>query len=232
MAGAFTVEATAGFGATVIAVTLGAHLFPLGVLLPVIVPVGVVLSGTIAWRQRARADRRLMLLGILPLMGAGLVAGLLLFQRASNESLRRAYGVFVVCVAALELWRLHRPQAVIRPLPRPVAAGALLGAGVIHGLFSSGGPLLVYALGRLGIEKSTFRATLSGVWVTLGLALTTAYTATGRIDGASLAATAALLPVLGVSLVAGEWAHRRLDETRFRKVVYALLVVAGLSNAL
>jgi uncharacterized membrane protein YfcA len=232
VAGAFCVEATTGFGATVIAVTLGVHLFPLATLLPVIVPVGVTLSATIAWRQRHHADRGLMLRRILPLMGSGLLLGLAVFERASNESLQRAYGVFVVVVAGLELRRLRRPERATRPLPRPVAAAALLGAGIIHGLFSSGGPLLVWALGRLGIEKRVFRATLSTVWLVLGLTLTTAYAASGRLDRHSLVATAALLPVLALSLRVGEWAHQRLDEGHFRAAVYALLLAAGLTNAL
>jgi hypothetical protein len=47
-----------------------------------------------------------------------------------------------------------------------------------------------------------------------------------------LLATAALVPVLGAALVVGEWANRRLDETRFRRGVYALLAIAGLTNVL
>jgi uncharacterized membrane protein YfcA len=109
---------------------------------------------------------------------------------------------------------------------------AVLGAGVVHGLFSSGGPLLVWALGRSPIEKSAFRATLSAVWVVMASTLTLAYAWNGRVGRSSLAASAALLPVLAVSLAAGEWLHRRLDGERFRALVYSLLLVAGLGNAL
>jgi len=232
VAGAFAVEATTGFGATVLAVTLGVHLFPLGELLPVIVPLGLTLSGFNAWRLRGHVDRTLLLRRILPLMGAGLVIGLAIFERASSGALQRAYGVFVVGVAASELWRMRHADAAVRPLPPLATRSAILGAGVIHGLFSSGGPLLVYALGRLGIEKAVFRATLSTVWLVLGAALTAAYAWNGRVGRETLLASATLVPVLGLALVAGEWAHHRLDEARFRQFVYALLVVAGLTNVL
>jgi hypothetical protein len=231
VAGAFSIEATTGFGATVIAVTLGVHLFRLQVLLPVLVPLGLVLTTTIVWRQRADVDRRLLVRQVLPLMGPGLAIGLAIFERASNESLQRAYGVFVSAMAGSELWRLLRVKSDATPLPPVAMRAALVGAGVIHGLFSSGGPLLVYALGRLGIEKRVFRATLSSVWLVLGTALTLAYAAQGRVDRESLTATAALLPVLAVAFAAGEWMHHRLDEARFRVVVQALLLVAGLTNA-
>lgn len=228
---AYAAEAATGFGATVIAVALGVHLFPLDVLLPVIVPLGLVLSASIAWRERAHADRRLLARRILPLMGVGLVLGLALFESASNAALRRAFGGFVVAIAALELWR-GRAARTPRPLPPAARGAALLGAGVVHGVFSTGGPLLVWALGTTPIAKRAFRATLSTLWTVLATALSCAYALRGHLDGATLAATAALLPALGVSLAAGEWIHHRLDETRFRRAVYALLLGIGLTSLL
>ncbi|HEY8495166.1 MAG TPA: sulfite exporter TauE/SafE family protein [Myxococcota bacterium] len=227
---AFGVEAAAGFGATVIAVSLAVHLFPLDALLPVIVPLGLVLSATIAWRERAHTDRRLLVRRILPVMGLGLVAGIVIFERASNDVLQRAFGTFVVAVAALELWRSRAAGGAPAPLPPLASGAALLGAGVIHGMFSTGGPLLVWALGRAPLAKRAFRATLSTVWLLMGGALSGAYALRGHLDAGTLAATAALLPALGAALALGEWLHHRLDEARFRRVVYALLLVTGLTN--
>lgn len=233
--GAFAIEATSGFGATILIVTFGVHLFPITTLLPVIVPLGLVLSVSLAWRNRAHVDRGLVVRRILPLMGLGLAIGLAIFERASNDGLRRAFGFFVVGVALAELWRM-RPAAagetrVARPLPPLATRATLVAAGVIHGLFSSGGPLLVYALGRLPIEKRAFRATLSTVWVVLASTLTIAYAWQGRVGRESLLATATLLPVLATAFVVGDWAHHRLDESTFRILIYALLIVAGLTNA-
>jgi uncharacterized membrane protein YfcA len=229
---AFSVEAATGFGATVIAVALGVHLFPLAELLPVIVPLGLVLSASIAWRERAHTDRRLLLRRILPLMIVGLAFGLAIFETASNTALQRVFGAFIVVVAALELWRTRAAAPAAPALPPALHAAALLGAGVIHGLFSSGGPLLVYALGRAPVAKRAFRATLSTVWVVMATALSTAYALRGHVDVGTLKATAALLPVLGIAFVAGNWLHGRLDELRFRKFVYVLLLAAGLTSLL
>jgi uncharacterized membrane protein YfcA len=99
-------------------------------------------------------------------------------------------------------------------------------------MFSTGGPLLVWALGRSLTEKRAFRATLSCVWLVLGCTLTAAYAVNDRLDGGTLRATAALVPVLAVALAAGEWAHHRLDERRFRILVYLLLLGAGASSLL
>lgn len=229
---AFAAEATTGFGATVIALALGIHLFPLGELLPVFVPLGLVVSTWLVLRGRAHVQRRLLLRRILPWMGLGLCVGLFVFERASHERLRQLFGAFVVTLAGVELWRLLRESSVTRELSPPTATAALLGAGVMHGMFSTGGPLLVWALGRSLPDKRAFRATLSCVWLVLGSALTTAYALDDRLDGRTLRATAALVPVLGVALTAGEWAHHRLDERLFRMLVYALLLGSGASSLL
>lgn len=60
--------------------------------------------------------------------------------------------------------------------------------------------------------------------------LSTACTIRGHIDIDTLAATATLIPVLGLAFLAGNWLHGRLDEQRFRTFVYALLLAAGLTS--
>lgn len=227
---AFSVEATVGFGATLIAVALGVHLFPLGTLLPVFVPLGLVVSSWLALRGRSFVDRRLLLARILPWMVAGLAIGQLIFESAPHEILRRVFGGFVVALAALELFRLARGIEGEPAVAPRAATPALFGAGVIHGMFSTGGPLLVWALGRSLVEKRSFRATLACVFLVLASLLTLSFAWNGRLGAHTLPATAALLPVLAVALGAGEWAHHRLDERRFRVLVYGLLLAAGLSS--
>jgi hypothetical protein len=237
---AFATEAATGFGATVIALTLAVNLMPIDAALPVLVPLNLAMSAWIVTRERAHVDRTLLWRRILPLMGAGLVVGLAIFDHVSMASLRRAFGAFVVVVAADGLWRLRSGatngsgdtagSAGAQPLPAAVRGGAILGAGVIHGLFASGGPLLVWALGRSSLEKRGFRATLSSVWLVLGTGLVTAYAFRGRVGWESFGASAALLPAVVLAIALGEWAHRRLDELRFRRVVFGLLLVAGSTN--
>jgi uncharacterized membrane protein YfcA len=233
---AFATEAATGFGATVITLALAVSLIPIDAVLPVIVPLNLAMSVWIVTRERAHLDRALLWRRILPLMGAGLVVGLALFEGASVASLQRAFGAFVVVVAAEGLWRLRGGAngedtgTSATPLSPPVRGAAILGAGVIHGLFASGGPLLVWALGRSSLAKRGFRATLQGVWLVLGAGLVAAYAVRGRLDAASLTASAALLPVVALAVALGDFAHHRLDELRFRRVVFALLLVAGATS--
>ena len=81
---AIALESIVGFGATVLVVALGTWILPVQELLPVYVPVNMVLSASIAWRDRASIDRALLKKRVLPLAAAGLVVGLALYRYAAR----------------------------------------------------------------------------------------------------------------------------------------------------
>lgn len=225
--GAFLVEATLGFGATVVAVALGALVVPIPELLPAFVPLNIALSTWMLVRWRHQVDWRLLLRRILPLMVLGLPAGLLLFDAGGEALLARVFGGFVVVLSAMELWRMARPGDPFRDLS-PVGAGLLLVAGgVIHGAFATGGPMAVYVAGRRLPDKGAFRATLSTLWLVLNLVLVAGYALTGDLDAEAGRLLLVLLPGLVLGLAAGEWLHGRVDARLFRVLVFALLAVAG-----
>jgi uncharacterized membrane protein YfcA len=223
---AFVIEAAAGFGATIVTVTLAAQLVPIERVLAALVPVNLGLSTYIVARHHRAVDRRLLLRRVLPFMGAGVLVGLALFQLRHHGFLRLAFAIFVVTLAAVELWRSRR-AAPSRPLSPAAWAATLGGAGVIHGLFATGGPLVVYAVGRELEDKARFRATLSALWLVTNAILVASYLLAGTLTAATLIDTALLVPSLLAGIVAGEWVHHRVSEARFRVAVHVLLLFAG-----
>jgi uncharacterized membrane protein YfcA len=225
---AFTVEAALGFGATVIAVTLGAQFMALDDLLPALVPVNVLLSAWIVLRHGRHADRALMLRRVLPAMAPGMLAGLLLWRWAHASALLLALGAFVAALAAWELLRERvAASTASRPLPQAVEVLLLALAGVAHGLWGSGGPLVVYTAGRRVADKATFRATLTLLWLALGLVLCGQYAVQGLLGRESALLSALLLPSLALGLWAGERLHGRVPEVAFKRVVWVVLLVAA-----
>lgn len=222
---ALVVEAAAGFGATVVAVTFAAQLLPVDDVLAAFLPVNLLLSAWMVVRYRASIDRERLLRRVLPLMGVGMAVGVLFSMQLGALWLKAVFGAFVVILSSLEL---RRKVADVRLSP---ATGivAMLGAGVIHGLFACGGPLLVWVLGREIQEKGRFRATLATVWLTLGLALLVRYRLNGTLNAASLTTSLWLLPALGLGLWLGEHVHRRVPDGTFRVWIYRLLWLAGIS---
>lgn len=229
---AFTVEAALGFGATVIFVALCSSLLrlPLADVLPSFVPVNLVLSALIAARSRRDADLRLLFLRIFPAMLVGLPFGMWAFSRLPEATLRRALGVFLLSLEALPL--VFRDRAGKQPRePKPLPAAASWGflglAGVLHGAFATGGPLVVYVLSRSPVGKATFRATLSLLWALLALVLLGKWTLSGNLTKSTLVLSAQLLPSMLVGLFVGEVLHRRVPERHFRGFVNVMLIVFG-----
>ncbi|MCA9550581.1 MAG: sulfite exporter TauE/SafE family protein [Myxococcales bacterium] len=224
----FTSAALAGFGGVVIAMTLAAQLKPLEWLLPRLVSLNLLLVVYLVARHRAHVDGRALLRQILPFMGLGTALGFLGAGLIPGTTAKMIFGAFVVAVSARELanllgWVTFNPQ----PLTPARRAGWTFAAGLVHGVFASGGPLLVYTLSRTGLPKAAFRATLAAVWLILNSALMVGFIAKGRMDARCLQDVLLLLPILLVATVLGEWGHHRIDERRFRVVTFSLLLVAG-----
>jgi uncharacterized membrane protein YfcA len=224
---AFFVETSLGFGATLLSVTLGAALLPIPQLLPALVPLNLFISLWILSRAHSAVHRRLLLRWILPWMGLGIPAGIALFLFAGADGLARILGGCVALLAARELLPCD-PAA--RPVPHPaVQRTVLLLGGVMHGAFGSGGPFVVYVLGRQGLDKEAFRATLAALWVCLNLVLLVTWLATGAFPADTLSRSAWLAGGALIGMVAGQALFVRLPAAAFRRLVFGLLLLAGLA---
>lgn len=222
---AFSVEGALGFGATVIAVALASMLMPIAELLPAFVPLNMVLSAYFAVRYRRVVRWDLLFRRVLPGMLAGLPFGIVALAKAPEAPLKLAFGVFVVALSAIELARSQKTSAAL--LTRGRTWGFLFLGGLIHGAFATGGPLAVYVLGRQSVEKTAFRATLAVLWLSLNVVLVSTYVALGKLGATSLDLSSHLALGLAVGLGVGELLHGRVPERLFRKLVFAMLAIAG-----
>ncbi|MGD8367610.1 MAG: sulfite exporter TauE/SafE family protein [Desulfobacterales bacterium] len=218
----------AGFGGVIIALTLGAHLYPIHWMLPVLLPLTFLANLYIFIRHRRYIDTPVLLKKILPFMATGLVAGFALFTLLRGDLLQTLFGVVVIVVSGREMALLIRHNRQDEgPLPAWMSNGTVFLAGLVHGIYASGGPLLVYAANRMNLSKSAFRSTLSVVWLLMNTFLIGAYAVSGRIDASTLAASVFLLPSLIAGVLAGERLHRRIPEHGFKIVVFSLLILSG-----
>ncbi len=228
---AFAVQSAIGFGSAIIAISIGAFVLPLARLLPPIIILNIVLCTAIVVRHPRDVDWGMLLRRIVPLMGVGLPVGLYIFSLSQDDGLKRAFGVFVVLVAAWELYKARRDTGLPRPLPAALSRGLLFTAGVLHGMFATGGPLAVFVAGRDLPQKERFRATLLGLWICLNIFMVASFAATDRIDAVDLRRSAVLSIPLVAGIFAGEWLHSRINPKLFRTAVYVLLLVSGVALA-
>ncbi len=229
----YAVQTVTGFGSMLLAVTFGAHLLGIREIVTLAVPISMVQTGYIVWRHRDGIAWRLLLRRILPLMGLGMALGFSAFAGTESVWLRYGFAVMVLVLAARELWLRVRtsadPKRVARPMPAAASVAAMFGAGIIHGIYATGGPMLVYALGRESLSKHAFRSTLSAVWLVLNAGLLIGFSIEGRYAPAVGLDLLVLLPAVPLGVALGEWVHDRVDQRRFELAIFSLLIAAAIS---
>jgi uncharacterized membrane protein YfcA len=223
---AYTLEAITGFGSILIALSLGILVLPMDVVLPILVALNIPMSATIAFKNRQSINTQLLFKIILPGMLIGTLAGYFMKPYLNEDILKIIFGMLVIWFSSRELWRMHH-KFVDTPRPAWMTRVITLSAGITHGLFASGGPLLVYAVAGTKIDKSAFRATMVVVWFTMNTLLCIAFLFDGRMQPL-LGNIAMYLPLLFIAVKLGNYLHHKLDEKHFKKGIYYLLLLTGI----
>lgn len=114
-----------------------------------------------------------------------------------------------------------------------LSEGALIGiivlAGIVHGMFLSGGPLLIiYAVKRLP-HKGEFRATLAPVWIVLNSYLLVKQFMAGLITTQVVSLSVLAIPVLIVAIIIGKKLYEHMSQSAFMMLSYILLLISGIS---
>lgn len=224
---AFATEGAIGFGGTVLAASIGAQVAPLELLLPAFVPLNFLMSSWLLGRGFSVVAWRLLAVEVAPAVGVGTAVGLALFHLPAKQLFALAFGVFVVGLAVLQLAR-PADKALARPLQ-----WLLLGlGGVAHGLFGTGGPMIVYVVRRRLPDKLAFRSTLAVLWMVLNVALLINY-ASAHLYGDTTFKTLGVIALAIVpGLYIGDRLHHKLDAARFERIVWVVLLAAGLALAI
>ena len=223
---AHLVETTLGFGDTIISLALGLFLFPLEVLLPALVALAILQSAWLVIRWHRRVNWRLLLITILPLAFAGMLAGILIRDYANETALIILLGIFIIVVSVVELIGLHIRKSTAGPLPRYLAVPVILGGGIFHGLFATGGPLVVYYAGREIREPQAFLGTLAVLWLILNVALYATMWMAGSAGVQSVQLAGVVLPGFIAGVVIGSLI--KVKELTFKTMTWSVLFVVGM----
>ena len=161
------IQGITGFAGTILAMPFGIMLIGFSQSKPIL-NVLAILSGLYVLLGNRSAVNKKELKKIILWMIPGMLAGFLIKDLLVGKEiwLQRALGVFVV---GLAIYGLISPLIKKGESEKSNAlyTALLPAAGVIHGIFVSGGPLLIgYLTGKIK-EKTSFRATISTVWVLL-----------------------------------------------------------------
>lgn len=158
------------------------------------------------------------------LMVAGMAAGIKLFEIFPVQQLLIVYGVMIIVIA---LWKMFVKREI--KLPGFVSLLIIFAAGIIHGMFVSGGALLVIYAASAMKDKEEFRATLALIWVTIGCYMTFNQVSLGNFNSYVVCLLAiGIIPVfigtwIGTKLV------RKIRQEVFMNITYVLLLISGIT---
>ncbi len=223
--GAYVVYGLTGFGSTIVAMPLLAHLFPLRFAVPMMLVFDIGAGLLLGLKHRRLVNWR-ELRGLLPWLLLGMAGGLTLLVQASERLLLALLGGFVLAFAC---WNLasRRPP---RPASRVWAVPAGLVGGAFSALFGTGGVVYTtYLLRRLS-DKSVLRASLGVLILGTALVRVLLFTGSGLYRQPGLLPLAfMLLPFAVAGYLLGSRLHLRLSPQRVVKLVWWLLVGGGVS---
>ncbi|MEA5031953.1 MAG: sulfite exporter TauE/SafE family protein [Sphaerochaeta sp.] len=220
-------EAVTGFGCTVLALPFLSLLFGVPEAVATLTILAWLLAVYIVITNWRHIDFRQWAL-ITALMLCGLPIGIFIFRTNGGEILHTLLAIFIILTSILQLLRLTRKVPPSGALSKPVSYLLLFAAGIVHGMFSSGGPLVVlYATAALP-DKARFRATLCLLWTSLNTIIILTDVFGKHLTAPVLGRTALLVPFLIAGIVAGERIHHRVDAKTFSIIVFGMLLLTGL----
>ncbi len=223
---AYFVRGISGFGSGLIAVPLLALRFPLPEVVPFMLItdfsasalVGGVTFKHVAWTEIRR---------LLPVSLVGVVLGTSLLVSLSPNILLTLLGIFVLAFA---LRSLLTHAGKFSPIATGWAYPAALTGGAVGGLFGTGGPPYVIYLSHRIENKSTLRATLSGLFFLEGLIRIVTFLVVGLLHGSAVWINCLLAaPFIIAALYAGSHVHARLTNAQMTRLVGVLLLGSGAS---
>ncbi|OUO87988.1 hypothetical protein B5F40_13055 [Gordonibacter sp. An230] len=218
---AYTVQAITGFAGNILAMPVGTMLLGLEPTVAVLNAMGFFACGLLAvtdlksvnWRELGK---------ILLVMAVFMFVGIWLDAVMPLHILLKLYGVVLVAIGAKNLLR---PQTGF--LPEWMLWTVLALAGLIQGMFVSGGALLViYAVQKLR-DRQQFRITLSAAWTVLNGVYALIAFQRGHFTSDILQVVAICVPLAVVATILGNKLQKRISQEKFLKFTYALILCIG-----
>lgn len=218
---AYTVQAITGFAGNIFAMPVGTTLLGLHSTVAILNAMGFFACGlltvlnlkSVNWRELGK---------IIGVMVVFMFVGIWLDTLMPLHVLLKIYGVVVI---AIGLKNLIVPQQKFMPEWALWIILAL--AGLVQGMFVSGGALLViYAVQKLR-DRQQFRITLSATWTILNLIYAGIAFQQGNFTGDVLQIIVLCIPLAVLATFLGNKLQKKISQEKFLKLTYVMLLCIG-----
>lgn len=230
------IQGITGFAGTILAMPFSLMLVGYDTAKPVLNILGL-LSGIYVFAGHHKKVCWAELKKIVLVMTVGIFGGIFLkgFFVGKEFILYKLLGIFVIFLSVQGLYGLWAADGTrIRKRQerddRSPALYLLLGlAGIAHGIFVSGGPLLIGYLTKKIEDKVSFRATISTVWVVLNTIILLDDIRTGLWNPELIRIQLISIPFLLAGMAVGSRLYVKMSQKLFMNITYILLFISGIS---
>ncbi len=219
-----------GFAGTILAMPFGLMLVGYGTAKPVLNFL-TLFSGIYVFVGNRKHVNWKELRKIILVMTIGLLTGFFVKGFFTDTyPLEVMLGIFVIALAVKGLFFSRKKSETQKP-PNPITSGLLLiSSGLVHGIFVSGGPLLIGYLSKKVSDKVSFRATISTVWIFTNSVVLGQELLQGDVWNPELFVWFLIgLPFLFTGMFIGTKLYHKMSQELFMKLTYILLLVAGIT---
>lgn len=225
------IQGITGFAGTVLAMPPSVLLVGFDTAKPILNVLGVLAGLYVVITSYKYIDKK-EFGKITAVMVVGIIAGIFLrgLFTGNPSLLYKLLGAIVVCVGLFGIYKaFFKKDDEPKPQNPILSYSLLIGAGIVHGMFVCGGPLLVsYLTGKLQ-DKKQFRATISAVWVVLNSIIMFDDIRAGYFNKDLLILLAVTAVILFLGMFIGSILYKKMSRELFMKITYVLLVISGLS---
>lgn len=192
---------------------------------PVELMLGYPTNIILAVKERKSIDWKMS----LPLAGlilAGSIPGIIFLKNADTSLIKVVFGVVIIIIGIEMLIREFYPSKMKESKIILLIIGIL--SGVLCGLYGVGALLGAY-LGRVTKDSSSFKANICMIFVIENTFRIILYSVWGIITLETLKQAVYLMPVMLISLCAGMYVGKILDDKWIKRLVIILLIISGVA---
>lgn len=218
------VQILAGFGFALLSMPIMTLAVPVQQAVVVSTLLGMLSTTWQSWHLRHDADRALAR-RLATAAFVGMPFGLFALDVVSDRALRIALGVAVLIATALLVRRVN-----LLHVGPAFDYGVGFVSGVLNTSLSTNGPPLVFGLQARHLPPVQFLGTINVVFAFSNIVGVSLFALDGKFTWSGVGAAAIALPAWAIGQALAWPVRKRLDPTRFRGLVLALLGVAGVST--
>lgn len=226
------IQGITGFAGTLLAMPFSLRLVGADIAVPVLNSLGFVSGLYVFLGNRDKVvwgEIKKVVAIMIPFMFLGVLIRERLMEQERTLYLILGVLVMVMAIRGLRDAFIRKDDPDKKKLSPAVMNVILILSGIIHGMFVSGGSLLVIYMAERLDEKSSFRSTLSAVWVILNGILLITQIFSGDITREVAINQLIALPVLFLAMFIGSILFKKMEQRTFLIITYILLIISGVS---